>query len=166
MSVEKNISIKYSTETIIKYWKDYFFKKHTKDIIVNFVLIIIALLIYFYSEFIALAAIIISICAIYLLFTFYFYYYAVISNIKRRKKYYDNLFILLNEENIQLIGNLTESKVKWNFYSQVFNGKSYYLLFDEFGKFILIPKEELLKEEDLLWFENKLKDAGIKEKQL
>ncbi|MDP4147006.1 MAG: YcxB family protein [Bacillota bacterium] len=165
MSIEKKIEAKISTENIIEYWKNYFFRKHTRDIVVNSILISIALLIYFFSEFIVLAAIIIIFCAMYLLFIFYFYYHGVLSKLKKGAKYYDNLLIMLSDEGIQLIGGLSESKTKWEAFSYIVMEKEYYLLFSNLGKFIPIPTEAFSKEEDLLWFEEKLNNAGIKKKQ-
>lgn len=161
---EKKIEIRNSTESLIKYWKNYFMKRHTKDIIVNSIIISIALLIYFFSEFIVLAAIIITFCILYLLFIFYFYYLATLSTIKKRRKYYDNLLVILSEEGIQLEGSLGESKTKWEAYSHVVTEKEYYLLFDEIERFLPIPKEPFITEDDRIWFEKKLQEVGIKEK--
>lgn len=161
LSSLKNINIKYSAETLMKCWSNYFYKKHIKEIIINFIVIFISLLIYFYSEFSVLAELIIFFCVLYLVFIFHFYYNVALSRIKKYKKYYDQMITVLSEDNIQLIGNLSESKTKWEAFTQVSEGKDYYLLFDELGSSLLIPKEVFITEEDKYWFENKLKNSGI-----
>jgi hypothetical protein len=118
-------------------------------------------LIYVCSELTVLTAIIIIFCTVYLLFTFYFYYHAVLSKFKNRKKYYDEFSIVLSEEVIQILGRLSESKTKWEAYSQVAKGKDYYFLFDVMERFLLIQKEVFITEEDKLWFENKIIIWGV-----
>lgn len=164
LSSVKNINIKYSAEALIKCFENYFYKKHIKEIIANCIVIFIALLIYFCSKFIVLAGIIIFFCVLYLVFIFHFYLHTVLSRIKKDKKYYDEMITVLSEDNIKLIGRLSESKTKWEAFIQVFEGKDYYLLFNVRGMFLLIPKEVFITEEDKRWFVSKLKNLGIEEK--
>lgn len=161
LSSVKNINIKYSAETLIKCWKNYFYKKHMKKIMVNSIVIFIALLMYAYSKFTVLAEVIIFLCVLYLVCIFYFYYHKTLYKIKKHKKYYNEIVAVLSEENIQLIGNLSESKTTWDSYIHVFNGKDYYLLFNVLDNFLIIPKEVFSTEYDRYWFENKLKNLVI-----
>jgi len=111
-----------------------------------------------------LAELIIFFCVLYLVFIFHFYYNSALARIKKYKKYYDQMVTVLSEDNIQLIGNLSESKTKWEAFIQVFEGKDYYLLFNVREMFLLIPKEVFITEEDKCWFEKKLKNLGIEKK--
>jgi uncharacterized protein YacL len=146
---------------LIKYWKNYFFKIHTKDIITNGVVMLLALIIYYFSEFIVLATIIFIFSILYLLFIFYFYYHAVLSGISKRKKYYNELSIELSEDSIFLMGSMGESKMKWEACSKVVEGKEYYLLFDKVDQFLVIPKEVFNSVDEITWFKNRIKGNGI-----
>lgn len=161
LSSVKNININYSTETVIKCWKNYFYEKHVKGIIVNCIAIAIALLMYFYFQFTVLPEVIILLCVLYLVCIFYFYYHTIVYKIKKHKKYNNEIVAVLSEDNIQLIGGASETKTTWDSYIHVFNGKDYYLLFNVLENFLLIPKEVFITEYDRYWFESKLKNSVI-----
>ena len=111
----------------------------------------------FISEYIVLAELIILFCTIYIIVILHFCYYSALSKIKKRKKYYDEMTTVLSEDYIQLICKLSESKTRWEEFTQVFEGKEYYLLSNSVRSSVLIPKSVFITEEDKHWFEDKLK---------
>ncbi len=164
MESNKNINIKYSSEVVIKCWKDYFYKEHIKEIIINLIVISAAIIIYFCSEFIVLAGLIIFFCFLYLVFIFHFYYNSPLGRIEKNKKSYDEMVIVLSEDEIKLIGSISESKAKWELYEKVFRGRDYYMLFSKSKNCLLIPEEGFETKRDKEWFKNKLDNIGIMEK--
>lgn len=159
----KDINFCYSTETLIKYWKNYFYVTHAKEIITNCIVICIALLMHFFSEYTVLAELIILFCILYIALIYYFYCYVALSKFKKYKKYYDEMVIVISEDNIQVNGELNESKTKWEAFTRLFEGKDYYLIYTNFRSSILIPKAVFVTGEDKQWFENKLIKLALME---
>lgn len=166
MAVERKIHYEYSSEMLMKYWKDYFLKKYGKDFIINAVIIIVALLIYFFSEYVYLAALIIGFCLLYLGFTYYFYYLAAINRIKKKSREYNNSSIVLSEEGVEYGGDLWRTAVKWDAFTKFTKCRECWLLIDKNELHLPIPIEVFDQECDRAWIESKLIEKGIKEVRL